>query len=409
MSTLPRCRSCGEPLAHVVLDLGQQPLANSFLVRPDQPEVLFPLCVRVCDACWLMQTDDTPDPRAIFSDYVYFSSFSDIWMEHARAYCAAMTARFGLDSGSFVVEVASNDGYLLRNFVERGVRCLGIEPAENVAVAARAVGVPTESMFLGETTARDVVARHGKANLVAANNVLAHVPAINDFVAGLAVLLADSGVLTVEFPHAVNLIEFSQFDTIYHEHFSYLSLAAVERIFQAHGLWLFDLKELPTHGGSLRLYARRSVPNAVAPALAAMRERERQLGVTTLAYYEQFGRRVAAITRSVRDFLDEAKAQSKTVVAYGAAAKGNTLLNACAIAAGDIAYAVDRNPHKQNKWLPGSRLPVYGPEMIVETKPDYVFILPWNLRQEITAQMKQIAGWGGKFVTAIPELQVFEP
>jgi hypothetical protein len=397
-------------MSQVVLDLGEQPLANSFLSQADldRPEEVFRLCVRVCNACWLMQTDATPDPRAIFSDYVYFSSYSDLWMRHARDYCAAMTARFGIGRESFVIEVASNDGYLLRNFVADGVRCLGIEPAENVAAVARKVDVPTESVFLGVETARDIASRHGRADLMAANNVLAHVPDINDFVAGLAILLADSGVLTVEFPHVANLIELCQFDTIYHEHFSYLSLAAVETIFARHGLSLFDVEELPTHGGSLRLYVRHGTA-APSDRLAALRAREAALGVTTPAYYERFNRRAQGVITAVRGFLAEAKATSKQVVAYGAAAKGNTLLNACGATTAEIAYAVDRSPHKQNKWLPGSHLPVFSPERIAETKPDYVFILPWNIKSEIAAQMKHIGGWGGKFVTAIPELQVFEP
>ncbi|GAA0561075.1 class I SAM-dependent methyltransferase [Rhizomicrobium electricum] len=410
MNTHPHCRFCGTPMSQVVLDLGEQPLANSFLSKADldRSEEVFRLCVRVCNACWLMQTDATPDPRVIFSDYVYFSSYSDLWMRHARDYCAAMTARFGIGRESFVIEVASNDGYLLRNFVADGVRCLGIEPAENVAAVARKADVPTESVFLGVQTARDIASRHGRADLMAANNVLAHVPDINDFVAGLAILLADSGVLTVEFPHVANLIELCQFDTIYHEHFSYLSLTAVETIFARHGLSLFDVEELPTHGGSLRLYVRHGTA-APSDRLAALRAREAALGVTTPAYYERFNRRAQGVIAAVRGFLAEAKATSKQVVAYGAAAKGNTLLNACGATTAEIAYAVDRSPHKQNKWLPGSHLPVFSPERIAETKPDYVFILPWNIKSEIAAQMKHIGGWGGKFVTAIPELQVFEP
>jgi hypothetical protein len=397
-------------MSQVVLDLGEQPLANSFLSKADldRPEEVFRLCVRVCNTCWLMQTDATPDPRAIFSDYVYFSSYSDLWMRHARDYCAAMTARFGIGRESFVIEVASNDGYLLRNFVMDGVRCLGIEPAENVAAVARKADVPTESVFLGAQTARDIVSRHGRADLMAANNVLAHVPDINDFVAGLAILLTDSGVLTVEFPHVANLIELCQFDTIYHEHFSYLSLAAVETIFARHGLSLFDVEELPTHGGSLRLYVRHGAAEP-SERLIALRAREAALGITTPAYYERFNRRAQGVITAVRGFLAEAKATSKQVVAYGAAAKGNTLLNACGATTAEIAYAVDRSPHKQNKWLPGSHLPVFAPDRIAETKPDYVFILPWNIKGEIAAQMKHIGGWGGKFATAIPELQVFEP
>jgi hypothetical protein len=346
----------------------------------------------------------------IFSDYVYFSSYSNAWLAHAKSYSEAMIARFGLGAQSRIIEAASNDGYLLKNFVARGIPCLGIEPAANVAEVARAAGVPTETVFLGKETARRIVADGGPANLVAANNVLAHVPAINDFVAGLRELLAEDGVLTVECPHLLKLIAEVQFDTIYHEHFFYFSLAAIERVFAAHGLKAFDVEQLSTHGGSLRIYAERAdrtAPRSRSEQLDALRALEREAGLQRRDYYEGFSRRVAAAIASVRSFLSQARAEKKTVAAYGAAAKGNTLLNACGVTSDDIAYAVDRNPHKQGLFLPGTHLPVYAPEKIAETRPDYVLILPWNLRDEIVHQTRHISAWGGRFATPIPKLQVF--
>ena len=410
----PFCRFCGAALPHIVLDLGCQPLANSFLKAADlaKPEPKYPLCVRVCDECLLVQTDATVPPETIFSDYVYFSSYSNAWLAHAWAYSEMMIARFSLGAHSRVIEVASNDGYLLKNFVARGIPCLGIEPAANVAEVARAAGVPTETVFLGRETARRIVAEGGAANLVTANNVLAHVPAINDFVAGLRALLAEDGVLTAECPHLVRLIAEVQFDTIYHEHFFYFSLAAIERIFAAHGLRLFDVEQLPTHGGSLRIYAERAgreAPRASSERLHALRGLERDAGVHRRDYYDGFTRRVASTIASVRSFLSGARAEQKIVVAYGAAAKGNTLLNACAVTPADIAYAVDRNPHKQGLFLPGTHLPVYAPEKIAETRPDYVLILPWNLKDEIVQQTRYISAWGGQFASPIPEIQVFAP
>jgi hypothetical protein len=411
---LPSCRFCAAPLTHIVLDLGDQPLANSFLKPADleKAEGKYGLCVRVCDECLLVQTDTTVPPETIFSDYVYFSSYSNAWLAHAKEYCQAMVDRFALGPHSRVIEVASNDGYLLKNFVARGIPCLGIEPAANVAAVARAAGVPTQTIFLGEKTARRIAAEGGPANLVAANNVLAHVPAINDFVAGLRELLAKDGVLTVECPHLVRLIAEVQFDTIYHEHFFYFSLAAIERIFAAHGLRLFDVEQLSTHGGSLRIYAERAgrkAPRASSERLEALHALERDLGVQRRDYYDGFTRRVASTIASVRSFLSQSRAEKKTVVAYGAAAKGNTLLNACGVTSTDIAYAVDKNPHKQGLYLPGTHLPVYAPEKITETRPDYVLILPWNLKNEIVEQTKHISAWGGRIAVPIPELQVFSP
>jgi len=411
MSELPSCRFCGAALPHILVDLGDQPLANSFLKAGDleKHEPKFRLCVRVCDECLLVQTDTTVPPETIFSDYVYFSSYSNAWLAHAKAYSEAMIARFGLGAKSRVIEVASNDGYLLKNFVARGIPCLGIEPAANVAEVARAAGVPTETVFLGKDTAQRIVTEGGAANLVAANNVLAHVPAINDFVAGLRELLAEDGVLTVECPHVVRLIADVQFDTIYHEHFFYFSLAVIERVFATHGLTVFDVEQLPTHGGSLRIFAERAgrnTPRTPSERLHALRTLERDAGVRRGDYYDGFTRRVAATIASVQKFLADARAAKKTVVAYGAAAKGNTLMNACGVTTADIAYAVDKNPHKQGLFLPGTHLPVYGPEKIGETQPDYVLILPWNLKEEIVQQTRQIADWGGRFAIPIPELRI---
>jgi hypothetical protein len=409
---LPACRFCGAALPHIVLDLSDQPLANSFLKRADleKLEPKFRLCVRVCDECLLVQTDTTVPPEMIFSDYVYFSSYSNAWLAHAKAYSEAMIARFGLGTQSRVIEVASNDGYLLRNFVARHIPCLGIEPATNVAEVARAAGVPTETVFLGKDTARRIVAEGGPANLVAANNVLAHVPAINDFVAGLRELLAEDGVLTVECPHLLRLIGEVQFDTIYHEHFFYFSLAAIERIFAEHELTLFDVEQLSTHGGSLRIYAERAkrrAPRRVSERLREVRSLEDEAGVHRRDYYDGFTQRVASTVASLRSFLAKARNERKMVVAYGAAAKGNTLLNACGVTTADIGYAVDKNPHKQGLFLPGTHLPVYPPEKIDETRPDYVLVLPWNLTDEIVQQTRHISAWGGHFAVPIPELRVF--
>jgi len=411
---LSHCRFCGQELKEVVADLGTMPLANSYLLEADllRPEPSYPLCVRVCTNCFLVQTDTAVVPQEIFSQYAYFSSYSDSWLAHAGKYCEAMIERFGLDAESRVIEVASNDGYLLKNFVARAIPCLGIEPAENVAVVARAAGVPTEAVFLNSATARQITERFGPAQLVVANNVLAHVPDINEFVAGLRLLLAEDGVLTVEFPHLLELIAGVQFDTIYHEHFFYLSVASVELVFAAHGLRLFDVEQLPTHGGSLRIYAEREGRRAgrsESERLISMRARETSAGVKTLSYYKGFNSRIAATLASLRQFLDWAKAEGKQIVGYGAAAKGNTLLNAGRVKKDEIAYVVDRNPHKQGHYLPGTHIPVYAPERVFESRPDYILILPWNFRDEIIRQMHGITEWNGRFVVPIPQLTIIEP
>ena len=407
------CRLCGAVLTRSFIDLGAMPLANSYLSARDldRPEPAYPLHARVCGQCRLVQVEDAVPPDAIFSDYAYFSSYAQSWVAHAKRYAEAMAPRFGLGKSSLVVEVASNDGYLLQHFVAMGVPVLGIEPAANVAEAAEAIGVPTRVMFLGAATARALAAEGVAADLIAGNNVLAHVPDLNDFVAGLAILLKPDGVLTMEFPHLMRLVEGVQFDTIYHEHFSYLSLLAVERAFARHDLAVFDVAELPTHGGSLRVFARHAGSGAhpEQPAVAALRAVEAVAGLDSDAWYDGFAPRVAAVRDGLLAFLDRAKAEGKSVAAYGAAAKGNTLLNFCGIGPDRVAFVVDANPHKQGHWLPGSRLPIHAPAMLKEARPDYVLILPWNLRDEIAAAHAYIGDWGGRFVVAVPALEIVEP
>jgi SAM-dependent methyltransferase len=412
MSDALACRFCGAAPLESFLDLGSTPLANSYLTKEQlaQPEPRYPLQARLCPRCLLVQVPAVVPAEAIFGDYAYFSSYAASWVEHAARYAAMARARFALGPQSQVVEVASNDGYLLRHFVETGISVLGIEPAANVAAAAIQIGVPTEVAFFGRATAERLLQRGFAADLLAANNVLAHVPDINDFVAGLALLLKPAGVLTVEFPHLLRLMREVQFDTIYHEHYCYFSLLAVEKIFAAHGLSLFDVEELSTHGGSLRLYGRRSdgAARAEGAGLARVRALEAAEGMDKLASYRGFQPRVETIKRALLAFLQAAKRDGKQVVAYGAAAKGNTLLNFCGIGPELIAYVADFNPHKQGKYLPGSHIPIVAPDRIVETKPDYVLILPWNLEAEIRRQMADVARWGGRFVTAIPEIHVLE-
>ncbi|MCG8511490.1 MAG: class I SAM-dependent methyltransferase [Rhodospirillales bacterium] len=409
MTDAPACRFCGASLTRSFIDLGETPLANSYLDSPDQADPCYPLHARVCDACRLVQVDAVATPEHIFGHYAYFSSYSASWVEHARRFCAAMTERFGLNSETGVVEVASNDGYLLRHFVAKGIPALGIEPAANVAEAARAAGVPTEAVFFGLETAEDLRKRGYAADLLIGNNVLAHVPDINDFVAGLALLLKDEGVLSMEFPHLLRLMAEVQFDTIYHEHFCYLSLLVVERVFAAHGLRVFDVEELPTHGGSLRVLAcRKGAGHADGGGLVKVRADESAAGLDADAAYEGFGEKVRAVRESLLAFLETAKREGKRIAAYGAAAKGNTLLNHCGVTAGDIDFVVDRNPHKLGHWLPGSHIPILDPAKLAEVRPDYVLILPWNLRDEIIRQNPDVKSWGGRFVVPIPVTRVVE-
>lgn len=407
----PVCRSCGTSLEHTFVDLGMSPLSNAFLKASqlDQMEAFFPLHVRVCHQCFLVQLPEYEKPEHIFNDYAYFSSYSDSWLSHAKRYTEQMIERFSLGAGNQVLELASNDGYLLRNFVARGIPVLGIEPARNVAEKAIAEGVPTEVRFFGTQTAKDLVQRGVQADLLAANNVLAHVPDINDFVAGISLVLRPKGVATLEFPHLSRLIAENQFDTIYHEHFSYLSLHATEQVFARQKLEVFDVEELPTHGGSLRVYLQHQHgPHAHSSRVAELRARERAEGVETLAFYTSFRSTVERTKRRLLSFLIEAKEQGKQVVGYGAAAKGNTLLNYCGVREDLLSYVVDRSPHKQGRFLPGTHIPVFSPEELAKTKPAYVLILPWNLRDEVVHTMGHIRSWGGKFVVPIPTLQVLE-
>ncbi|MEI9963408.1 MAG: methyltransferase C-terminal domain-containing protein [Caulobacteraceae bacterium] len=409
--TTPACRFCGAPLTHTFLDLGEQPLSNAFLTADALAagtERAWPLHARVCDRCFLVQVDDPVDAGDIFTDeYAYFSSYSKSWLEHARRYARMAAERFGLGPGSLVVEIASNDGYLLRNFVEMGVPVLGIEPAANCAEAARAIGVPTEVMFFGEETGKALAARGVRADLMAANNVLAHVPRIGDFVAGFPQVLKPEGVLTFEFPHLLRLIEGVQFDTIYHEHFSYLSMLTVERVLASAGMRVFDVEELPTHGGSLRLFCRLAAAgHAETAAVERLRQAERAAALDRIEGYAGFTQKAEAVRASFLDFLRKAKAEGKTVAAYGAAAKGNTFLNYAGVGPDDIRAVYDLNPHKQGRFLPGSHVPILSPDAIADLKPDYVVILPWNLKDEIMAQLAFIGGWGGRFVTAAPQTRV---
>jgi hypothetical protein len=409
--TTPLCRFCRTPLVHTFLDLGRQPLANSYLTAEQLAagtEATYPLHVRVCHACFLVQADDAVPADAIFDEgYAYFSSYSTSWVEHARRYAAAMTERFGLGPESLVVEVASNDGYLLQHFVAMDIPVLGVEPTANTAQAAIARGVPTEVLFFGEATGRALAARGASADLMAANNVLAHVPDIGDFVAGFREVLKDEGVVTFEFPHLLNLIEKVQFDTIYHEHFSYLSLLAVEQVLRANGLRPFDVERLSTHGGSLRVFCcHMGSGHDETDALATLRDDELAAGLDRIETYAGFAPRVEAVRESFRGFLAAEKTAGRRIAAYGAAAKGNTFLNYCGTTTDDIEAVFDASPAKQGRFLPGSHIPILAPKAVREIRPDDLVILPWNLKDEIVGQMSFIGEWGGRFVTASPETKV---
>lgn len=408
MSIIPHCRFCATPLTTTLCDLGAMPLANDYRLPDDtNPERSFPLHARVCPSCLLVQVDDSVPPDAIFSDYAYFSSYSDSWVAHAKRYSEAMIERFKLDGQSLVVEIASNDGYLLQHFKAAGVPVLGVEPAANVAETARAKGIDTEVAFFGVETARRLVAQGKRADLMAANNVLAHVPDIRDFVGGFATLLKPEGVVTFEFPHVLNLIEKVQFDTIYHEHFSYLSLVTVEKVFSAVGLKAIDVEELPTHGGSLRLYAApKASSHQPSARLDALRAKEHAAGLDSLAGYEGFAAKVAEVKRGFLAFLAEAKAGGKTIAAYGAAAKGNTFLNFCGVGPDDIVAVFDRSLAKQGRLLPGSQVPILSPDKISEIAPDYLVILPWNIADEVMEQMRPLMKAGSSFVTAVPGIRL---
>ena len=406
----PRCRHCGAEMPLTLVDLGLSAVANSYvpMARAAEPEPKYPLHVRVCESCWLVQVDEDVPPAKIFNEtYAYFSSFSDSWLAHARAYADTMAERLALGPSSLVIEIASNDGYLLRNFVERGIPVLGIEPSGSVAAAAETVGVPTLVEFFGEALARRLHDEGRRPDLICSANVLAHVPDINDFVAGVARLLTGEAVYTVEFPHLLRLIEEVQFDTIYHEHYSYLSLLAVETVFARHGLRVFDVEELPTHGGSLRVFAcLKGASHREGPGLARVRADEKAARLGSAEGYAGFAEKVEAVRDGLLDFLRNAKAQGKRVAGYGAAAKGNTLLNYCRIGPDLVEYCVDRNPAKQNTLLPGSRIPVFDVEELRRRRPDFVLILPWNLKAEVIRQLSDLRAGGTRFVTAVPSISV---
>lgn len=407
-----RCRFCHASLNHTFIDLGMSPLCESY-VKPEElnkMEPFYPLHAYVCDQCFLVQLEEFVSPSEIFSDYAYFSSYSDFWLRHVEKYTAEMLERFPITSESLVAEIASNDGYLLQYFVARGIPVLGIDPAANIAEYAIKKGVRTEVKFFGVKTAQEMAEKYGKADLLIGNNVLAHVPDINDLVGGMKILLKPLGVITMEFPHLQRLVEGNQFDTIYHEHFSYLSFSTVEKIFAHHGLTLFDVDELPTHGGSIRIYAKHvDNPLAVCENVVEMRAREKELGMLSLGYYKKFEEQVHETKRKILEFLIGAKRRGKKIVGYGAPGKGNTLLNYCGIRTDFLDFTVDRSPHKQGSFLPGTRIPIYNPEKIKEARPDYVFILPWNLKDEIIEAHSYIGDWGGKFVVPIPTLSICEP
>ena len=406
----PRCRLCSAELRHTFVDLGMSPPCESYLTASqlDLGEEFYPLHVRVCESCLLVQLPAYIPPERIFSDYAYFSSYSDSWVAHARRFIDGAAERFGLDEGSFVVEVASNDGYLLQHSVARGIRSLGIEPASNIAEVAQARGIDTEVMFLGEETGRDVAARHGRGDLVVANNVFAHVPDIVDFSKGLRALVADTGRVSIEIPHLLRLIEGNEYDTIYHEHYSYLTLLTATRVLAAAGLTVVDIEELSTHGGSMRIW---SAPTAagveVSPAVVRVLADEAAAGLDTVEGHDGFARQVAIARNDFVEFLIGCQRTGMRVAGYGAPGKGNTLLNHCGIRSDLMEFTVDRNPHKHGMFLPGTHIPIHPVELLAEERPDYVVIMPWNLRDEITAQLSYVRDWGARFVVSLPKLEVF--
>ena len=402
-----KCRHCGKELSHTFIDLGSSPPSNSYLTETNmrEAEKRYPLKVLVCDHCWLVQTYDFVGVDEMFSeDYAYFSSYSSSWLDHAKSYVNQMITRFHLDGQSNVVEVAANDGYLLQYVKERNIPCYGIEPTHGTAVAARKKGIEIIEEFFGEKKAIELAEQDKQADLTVANNVLAHVPDINDFVKGFAILLKPEGVATFEFPHLLNLVQLNQFDTIYHEHYSYLSLTAVQTIFEENGLSVFDVEEVPTHGGSLRVYAQRSDTGqlSIYPAVSKLKKKESIAGVNSLEYYKGFQYKAEQVKTDLLNFLIQAKEDGKKVIAYGAAAKGNTMMNFAGIHSDLISYIVDMNPAKQGKYMPGSHIPIVKEDYLTVDKPDYIVILPWNLKDEIMMQLSYVKQWGAKFVTAVP-------
>lgn len=407
-----RCRFCENSLDHTFVDLGMSPLSNAFVNQEHlhKAEKFYPLHAYICEHCFLVQLNQVESSDYIFSDYAYFSSYSESWLNHAQNYTGLMIDRFGLDESSQVIEIASNDGYLLQFFQEQNIPILGIEPAANVAQVAEEKGIPTLLKFFGIETAQELVIQNKKADLLLGNNVLAHVPHLNDFVAGMKMILKSEGIVTMEFPHLLQLIDQNQFDTIYHEHFSYFSFTTVEKIFAHHGLILFDVEELATHGGSLRIYGKHDDNQklAISDRVSLLKDKEQKAGLDQLETYSQFSDQIMATKRQLLSFLIEIKNSGKTIVGYGAPAKGNTLLNYCGIGTDFLDYTCDRSPHKQGLFLPGTHIPIYHPDKIAETKPDYVLILPWNLKDEIRSQLSYIREWGGKFVVPIPVVEVLE-
>jgi hypothetical protein len=406
-----QCRFCKSELTNVFIDLGNSPASNSFLVKEqlNEPETFYPLKVYTCSNCFLVQIDEYKKSDSIFDDqYVYFSSYSKSWLDHAKRYTEMMTERFGYSSTSQIMEVASNDGYLLQFFKEKNIPVLGIEPTANTAEVAISKGIKTITRFFGTTLAKELTASGKKADLLLGNNVLAHVPDIVDFVAGMKIVLKEQGVITMEFPHIMQLAENNQFDTIYHEHFSYLSFYTVKRIFESQGLSLFDVNEIPTHGGSLRIYAKHTEDESkeISPNVEALLKKEVSKGIDTLSFYDNFQQKAFAVKLSFIDFLITQKKAAKKVAAYGAAAKGNTLLNYCGVKNDLIDYVVDANTNKQNKWLPASHVPVVDEQHLKKSKPDFVVIFPWNIKEEIVKQLGYIREWNGKFVIPIPQLEV---
>jgi len=408
-----KCRFCQSPLEHTFVDLGMSPLCQDHR-KPDElnkMEPFYPLHAYVCSNCFLVQLEEFVAPKDIFNDYAYFSSYSDSWLKHAKRYADQITNRLLIGSNQLVAEIASNDGYMLQYFTEKNIPVLGIEPAANVAEYAIKRGIRTETKFFGLNTAKELGATYGKPDLLIGNNVLAHVPNLNDFVSGMKEFLNVHGVITMEFPHLLRLVEGNQFDTIYHEHFSYLSFTTVNKIFKHHGLTLFDVEELSTHGGSIRIYARHTEDSSkeITRNVQNLLDVEDKAGMSSLTFYADFERKVRETKRRILEFVIEAKNNGKTIAGYGAPGKGNTLLNYCGIRTDFIDYTVDRNPHKQGNFLPGTLIPIYEPEKIRATRPDYVFILPWNLKEEIMESMSFINEWGGKFIVPIPELTVVDP
>jgi 2-polyprenyl-3-methyl-5-hydroxy-6-metoxy-1,4-benzoquinol methylase len=410
--TQGKCRFCKASLQHTFVDLGMSPLSNSYLKldQLNKAEKFYPLHTYVCEQCLLVQLEEFESPDHIFNDYAYFSSYSDSWLSHSKKYVDLVIDRFSLNKSSLVIEIASNDGYLLQFFKEHNIPILGIEPAANVAQVAEYKGIPTLVKFFGVQTAQELFDIGKSSDLLLGNNVLAHVPDINDFVAGMKIILKPEGVLTMEFPHLWQLISQNQFDTIYHEHFSYLSFTTVEKIFACHGLTLFDVEELSTHGGSLRIYGmhEHNQKFIISDRVRLLKQKEHQAGLDKVNTYLQFSNQVMSTKRKLLSFLIELKNNGKTIVGYGAPAKGNTLLNYCGIRTDLLEYTCDRSPHKQGLFLPGTHIPIYSPDKITETKPDYVLILPWNLKDEIYSQLSYIREWGGKFIVPIPEVEVLE-